>query len=82
MNDAASTLVIILSAFLAVFLLLACVLVFLLLRVTWQIKKITKSAQHTAESVDTIVSNAAKYSTPTILAKMVSGQIKRAIKRR
>lgn len=82
MEDAANTLIIILSAFLAFFLLLACILVFLLVKVTWQIKKITKSAQHTAESIDTVVSGAAQYATPALMAKFVGKQIKKVMNRR
>ena len=82
MEDAANTLVIILSVFLAFFLLLACVLTFLLVKVTWQIKKITKTAQHTAESIDSVVTGAAKIATPAMVTKIVTSQFKKFINRR
>lgn len=62
-------LVIILSVFLALFLFLGIILVILLIRVTIQIKKVTKSAEKTALSIESIVSNVSRFGSPLVIGK-------------
>lgn len=69
--DWAYVLVIILSIFLALFLLLGIILVILLIRVTLQIKSVTESAERTANNIEHMVSNASKFSSPGLIARLV-----------
>ena len=75
--DWAQILVIILSVFLAVFLLLGIVLVVLLIRLTQQIRSVTASAQRTAGTIESLVSNVSKFSSPALLIKLLVGQAKK-----
>lgn len=75
--DWAQILVIILSVFLAVFLLLGIVLTILLIRLTQQIRSVTTSAQRTAGSIESLVSNVSKFSSPALLIKLIAGQAKK-----
>lgn len=75
--DAAQILVIILSATLAFFLLLSIVLVIYFIKIASQIKRITDSAERTAnkfESVAGILQNAAG---PAVVTKIVGDIVKR-----
>jgi uncharacterized protein YoxC len=78
--DWAQILVIILSTFLAIFLLLGIVLVVLLIRITQQIKSITETAQRTASGIEGVVSNVTRFTSPSLLVKMLTKHIKRAKK--
>lgn len=73
----AQVLVIILSIFLAVFLLLGIVLAILLIRITKQIKAVTDTAQKTVNGIEGIVSNIGRFSSPSILLKMITKKIKK-----
>ncbi len=73
----AQILVIILSVFLAIFLLLGIILTALLIKVTHQIKKVTTSAQHTAESIEEAVSGFGKMTSTLAIAKMIGSQLKK-----
>ena len=75
--DAMQILVIILSSFLALFLLLAVILIVLLIKVTKQIKSVTTTAQSAADKLNSVASNAAKVSSPALIAKMVLDQVKK-----
>lgn len=75
--DWAYVLVIILSIFLAIFLLLGIILTILLIRVSMQIKHVTESAQRTADSIESIVSDASRFSSPMLIGKMLLKQIKK-----
>lgn len=68
-------LVIILSIFLAAFLILAIVLTVELIRVTRQIKTIATTTQTAVERVSNFASSAGKLVSPAILAKFVGDQI-------
>lgn len=70
-------LVIILSIFLALFLLLGIILVVLLIRVTLQIKSVAGTAKRTADSLETIVGNATKFTSPGLLARSLFKQVKK-----
>ena len=73
----AMVLVIILSIFLALFLVLAIVLVVMLIKVTRQIKTITRTAERTALKFEGAAENITKFSSPIMIAKMVSSFIKK-----
>lgn len=67
MDGAAEVLVIILSVFLGIFLVLAIILTTLLIKVTIQMKAIAKSAQRTAEDIETTVSNISRATSKMAL---------------
>lgn len=75
--DWAQILVIILSFFLALFLLLAIVLTAFLIRLTRQIKSVTSSAERTAASVEKAVVGFTNVTSPIFLAKALTKQIKK-----
>ena len=74
-------LVIILSAFLALFLLIGIVLAILLVRVTQQIKRVTTSAERTVGSIESVVNGVGKVTTPAMLAKLVLGEVNKRRKK-
>ena len=74
-------LVIILSAFLALFLLIGIVLAILLVRITQQIKRVTTSAERTVNGIESVVASASKVTTPAMLAKLVLGQVNKRRKK-
>lgn len=80
--DWAHVLVIILSIFLAIFLLLGIILIIMLIRVTLQIKKVTESAQRTADGIEGIVTGFSKFSSPSLVGKMVLSRVKKLRKRK
>ena len=69
--DWAQILVIILSVFLAMFLLLAIALRVMLIRLTKQIKNVTSVAERTAIKLETVASNAAMATSPVALVKII-----------
>ena len=69
--DWAMILVIILSVFLALFLAVAIVLVFMLMKVTRQIQSITSVAERTALKIERAATNAATFTSPVALMKLV-----------
>jgi hypothetical protein len=69
--DWAQILVIILSLFLAVFLLLGIILTALLIKVTRQIKAVTDSARSTAENIEHAVAGIGKVTSPVFLMQMI-----------
>jgi hypothetical protein len=74
----AQVLVIILSVFLALFLLLGIVLLAALIRITRQIKSVTSSAERTASHVERIVAGMSHITSPM----MLFGLIKKMIRKR
>ncbi len=77
MNTAAEILVIILSVVLSVFLILAIILIIYLIRVSAEIRKITESARHTMDSIETTVVSAGKLTSPVFVAQFLGKYIKR-----
>lgn len=77
----AQVLVIILSIFLGFFLILAIVLMVLLIKVTRQIKSITTTAEKAALNAESFVSGLSRFSSPMIIAKLVSSYLKKAKKK-
>ena len=72
----AQVLVIILSVFLAIFLLLGIVLLALLIKVTRQIRSVAGAAERTALKVEGMATNIAAFSSPVAIAKMVASFVK------
>ena len=72
----AQVLVIILSVFLAIFLLLGIVLLALLIKVTRQIRSVAGAAERTALKVEGMATNIAAFSSPVAIVKMVSSFVK------
>ena len=73
--SALEILVIILSSFLAIFLLIGIILAVLLVKVTRQIKRVTSSAERTVNGLEGVVANIGKFSSPALIAKMVMRQM-------
>lgn len=71
MSSAAEALVIILSVFLAFFLILGIVLTIYLIKLTRQIKKVTDSAERTVGTIENTVSGFSKFVSPVVMAEMV-----------
>ena len=72
----AQVLVIILSVFLAIFLLLGIVLLALLIKVTREIKSVAGAAERTALKVEGFATNVAAFTSPTAILRMVSSFVK------
>lgn len=72
MSSASEVLVIILSVFLAIFLVLAMVLTGYLIKLTLDIRKITKSAGKTAETITNALDSVSKFVTPMFVAEQVA----------
>jgi cell division protein FtsL len=80
MNEAAQILVIILSTVLAVFLVLAIILVVKLIGVSNEIKAMTSSIRRTSESIESAVSSVAKVVSPMMIFRSIKeafGKIKK-----
>lgn len=75
--DWAQILVIILSAFLALFLLLGVVLLVLLIRLTQQIRMITATAQRTASGLEKALSQISRLGTSSFVMKTLFKQAQR-----
>ncbi len=80
MTDTLTILIIILSVFLALFLLLAIILIVMLIKVSTKINRITTSVQLATDNIEGVVSGLSKVTSPLLLVKMISKQIKRARK--
>jgi len=76
MSSAAEVLVIILSIFLAFFLILGIVLTGYLIALTRQIRNITRSAEKTADSIESVVTGVSKALSPIYMAEMINKLIK------
>ncbi len=74
-------LVIILAAFLALFLLVGIVLAVLLVRITQQIKRVTTSAERTVGNIEGVVAGVSKVTTPAMLAKLVFSEVNKRRKK-
>lgn len=72
MNTAAEILVIILSIFLAFFLALSIVLAIYLIKLTREIREVTKSTEKVVDNFGSIIERVNAITTPLIIAKMVS----------
>jgi uncharacterized protein YoxC len=74
MSSAAEILVIIISVVLSIFLIVGIILGIYLIRLSAEIRRIAKSAQHTVDSVGQAVEGIVKFTSPLLLARQL-GQI-------
>ncbi len=81
MSTAAELLVIIVSSVLAIFLIIAIILAIYLIKLTSEIKKIAKKAEHTVSNIDAAVNGVAKLTSPLFVAEMVSKLVKKYTKK-
>jgi len=79
MSPAAEILVIILSVFLAIFLVVGIVLGIYIIRLSSEIRKITKTAQKTVDHIETAVSGVAKVASPVFVAEVIGKYIRKLI---
>lgn len=77
MSDAAEILVIIISIFLAFFLVIAIVLTIMLIKVTRQIRTVTSSAKGIVDNLNSVTSNVSKMVSPAIIAKVALAAMKK-----
>ncbi len=71
MGSAAEVLIIILAVVLSVFLIVGIVLGIYLIRVSAEIRKITKSVQQTVDAANNAVQGFVKWSSPSMAAKTI-----------
>lgn len=81
MNPAAEILVIILSVFLALFLALGITLSIYLIKLTREIRLITKSAGKAVGNIESVVATVTKLTSPLFVAELVSRYIKKLKKK-
>ena len=74
MSSAAEILVIILSITLSIFLIVAIVLGIYLIRLSAEIRRITKSAQNTVDTIGEAVEGVVKITSPVFIARAL-GQL-------
>jgi len=72
MSDAAEVLVIITSSVLVIFLIIAIILGIYLIKLSAQIRRITKSAQTTVDHIESTVSGISKAISPIYIAEVFS----------
>ncbi len=80
MSSAAEVLVVILSIFLALFLLLGVILAIYLIKLTKEIREVTKSAERTVGSVETFISSVTKVASPIFIAEIIAKAFKKSKK--
>ena len=77
MNSAAEVLVVILSIFLALFLILGITLTIYLINLTRQIRKVTNAAERTVGNLESVESKFSKVISPIFVAEMVTKFIRK-----
>ncbi|UTX51637.1 hypothetical protein KI440_01655 [Candidatus Saccharibacteria bacterium TM7i] len=80
MSTAAEILVIIVSSVLAVFLIVSIILGIYLIRLSIQIKNLTKTAQNTVDHIDSAVVGVSRLASPVFVAEMVARYVKKFTK--
>lgn len=80
MSSAAEILVIIVSSVLALFLIVSIILAVYLIRLSVEIRRLTKTAQNTVNHIDAAVVGVSKLTSPLFVAEMVSRYIKKFTK--
>jgi accessory gene regulator protein AgrB len=80
MGSAAELLVIILAVVLSVFLIVGIILTIYLIRLSAEIRRIAKTAAHTVDSVESVVSSVTKLTSPLFIAEIVGRYIKKFAK--
>ena len=69
--NAMEILVIILSSFLAIFLITGIILVVLLIKVTLQIRRVTTKAENAANSIETMTQNVSNVATGAAISRFL-----------
>jgi uncharacterized protein YoxC len=77
MNSASEILVIILSIFLAIFLILGIILTIYLIRLSHDIREVTKSAGRTVNAIESTISNVTKFASPLFVAELIGRYVKK-----
>lgn len=77
MSNASEILVIILSVFLAIFLLLGIILLIYLIRLSAEIRRITESARRTVDNIEVAVAGATRFVSPAFAAAAIHKYIKK-----
>jgi cobalamin biosynthesis protein CobD/CbiB len=77
MDQAAEILVVIVSSVLSIFLIIAIILGIYLIKLTTEIRKLTKSAKDTVSHIDSAVVGVSKLSSPLFIAEIVNRYIKK-----
>ncbi len=80
MSSAAEILVIILSSTLTIFLIAAIILAVYLIKLSIDIRKLTKTAQNTVDHIDNAVVGVSRLASPMFVAEMVARYIKKFTK--
>lgn len=81
MDSAAEILVIIVSVVLSIFLVVAIVLGVYLIKLTSEIRKVTKSAQNTVDHLESAVMGVSRLTSPVYMANLVNKFIKKYAKK-
>lgn len=81
MSSAAEILVIIVSVVLSVFLIVGIILGIYLIKVSAEIRRIAKSAQHTVDTIGSAVSGIARVTSPLFIAELIGRQLKKFTKK-
>ncbi len=81
MSSAAEILVIIVSSVLSIFLIVSIILGIYLIKMTAEIRRLTKTAQNTVDHIDSAVVGVTKLTSPMFVAEMVSRYIKKFTKK-
>jgi hypothetical protein len=71
MDTATQILIIILAVTLSVFLLIGIILGIYLIKLTGDIRKLSKSAERTASAVESAVTGAVKFTSPVFIADVI-----------
>jgi uncharacterized protein YoxC len=77
MNLATEILVIILSIFLVIFLVVGITLAVYLIKLTRDIRKVTKSAGRTVERIESIAAGVSKIASPLFVAELIGRYVKK-----
>lgn len=77
MNEAAEILLIIVSSVLSLFLLVGIVLGIYLIKLTAEIRELTKSAQDTVSHIESAVVGVSRITSPIFVAEMIGRYIKK-----
>lgn len=80
--NATEILVIILSSFLAIFLLVGIILAILLIKVTLEIRRVTARAEKASANVESFVTNLTATASKAAFGKIVLSQVKKFYKKR
>lgn len=80
MTPATEILIVILSVTLTIFLVVAIILGIYLIKLTSDIRKLSRSAEKTAASIESAVTGAAKLTSPIFIADMILNMINKAKK--